>query len=180
MKATARSDVPPSGSAPGSASFAEGWEVPSRPFREMYRNFTNNQIRVDLDKAERELREHIAAVTDLDTDLLQQQFDAETGGGYDVLAPVAAVIEKIKTLAANVTASSAVAWPDKDAALAGADKIVGAESTRLTGLASSLQTSVEQREAALKEKQRELVELQARKTTKDLLPQIERRVLDAK
>lgn len=39
---------------------------------------------------------------------------------------------------------------------------------------------MEQREAALTEKQRELIELQARKTTKDLLPQIEKLVSDAK
>lgn len=77
-----------------------------------YRDFTNNQIRVALDNAERELRDYVEAVTDLDTDVLQQQFDAETGGGDDLLAPVAAVVEKIKTLAASVTASSAVSWPD--------------------------------------------------------------------
>ena len=145
-----------------------------------YRDFTNNDIKAALDKAERELREYIAPITALKADALQQQYAAETNGGGDVLTPVAPVVERIKTLAADAASSSATTWPSKDAALAAAEKIVSEESTRLTGLTSGLQTSIAQRQEALKKKQTELIELQGRKTANNLLPQIEKRVSDAK
>ena len=47
-------------------------------------------------------------------------------------------------------------------------------------LIAGLQTSVEERQAALKAKQTELTELQGKKIAHTLLPQIERRVSDAK
>lgn len=145
-----------------------------------YRDFTNNEIKADLDKAERELREYIAPITMLKADALHQQYTAETSGGGDVLMHVAPAVEHIKSLAANLANSSAITWPDKDKVLAAAEKIVAEELTRLTGFASGLQSSIEQRQEALKKKQTELIELQGKSTAKYLLPQIEKRVSDAK
>ena len=145
-----------------------------------YRDFTNNEIRAALDRAARELREYVAAITALDLGVLRERLDGETSSDGDVLASIGPVVDKIKTVAADAAASNAVAWPDKEAALAGAERIVAAEAARLTGLASSLQTSVEKREAELKKKQGDLVELEAKRATKNLLPQLEKRVMDAK
>jgi energy-coupling factor transporter ATP-binding protein EcfA2 len=145
-----------------------------------YRDFTNNDIKAALDKAERELREYVAPITALKADALQQQYASETNGGDDILTPVAPVVERIKTIAADAASSSAISWPNKDAALAAAGKIVSEESTRLTGLTSGLQTSIAQRQEALKKKQTELIELQGKKAANNLLPQIEKRVSDAK
>jgi energy-coupling factor transporter ATP-binding protein EcfA2 len=145
-----------------------------------YREFTNNSIKAALDQVDREVREYITPITSLKVDALQQQYAGETSGGADVLTPVAPVLEHIKNLAANLASSSPIMWPDKDAGLAAAEKIVSDELTRLTGLAFSLQTSIEQREEALKRKQTDFLELQAKKTVISLLPQIERRVSDAK
>lgn len=145
-----------------------------------YRDFTNNDIRTALDKAERDLHEHIADITSLTIDALQQQYAVETSGAGDVLTPVVPVLEKIKILAANAASSSDIAWPDKDARLSAVEAIVSGESTRLASLGSDLQTSIEQRQEALKKKQTDLIELQGKKTTNKLLPQIEKRVSDAK
>lgn len=145
-----------------------------------YRAFTNNDLKAALDKAERELREYTAPVTALKADALQQQFAEETSGERDVLAPIAPVVEHITNLPGTVASRSAIAWADKDASLANADRIVSAESTQLTNFAAGLQASIQQREEALNRKQRELVELQGKKSANDLLPQIETRVSNAK
>jgi energy-coupling factor transporter ATP-binding protein EcfA2 len=145
-----------------------------------YRDFANNDIKAGLDKAERELREYIAPLAALKADALQQRYAGETSGEGDVLTPVAPVVEHIKNLAGNMSSSSAMTWPDKDAGLAAALKIVSEETTRLTGLASGLQTSIEQRQEALKKKQTDFIELRGKKTANALLPQIEKRVSDAK
>jgi len=145
-----------------------------------YREFTNNNIKAALDKAERELREYTTPITSLRVNALQQQYVGETSGDVDVLTPVAPVLEHIKNLAGNLASNSTIVWPDKDADLAAAEKIVSDELTRLTRLAFGLQTSIEQREEALKRKQTDFLELQAKKTANSLLPQIERRVSNAK
>lgn len=145
-----------------------------------YREFTNNDIRAALDNAERELREYIAPITTLKADALQQQYAVETSGGGDVLTSVAPVVQHIKNLAANVASNSAITWSDKDAALAEAGEIVSEVSMRLTSLASGLQSSIEQRQQALKTKQADITELQGKRSANSLLPQIEKRVSDAK
>ncbi len=145
-----------------------------------YRDFTNNEIKAALDSTERDLSQYVAPIAALRADALQEQYVAETSGGGDVLTPVASVVAHIAALAANVAGSSAVEWADKDTGLAAAEKIVSDESTRLTGLASGLQSSFEQRQEALKGKQAELIELQGKTTANKLLPQIEKRVSDAK
>jgi len=144
-----------------------------------YRDFTDNAIKAALDKVERELRDCVAPITALKAEDLKRQFDDEVGNG-DVLGTIAAAVENIRALAASVATSAAVAWPDKDAALAAAKKIVTDESACLTGLASKLQTSMTERQEALAKKQSELVELQGKRTAKMLWPQIETRVTDAK
>jgi hypothetical protein len=145
-----------------------------------YRDFSNNEIKAALDTAERQLRDYVAPLADIKADTLQQQLAAETNGGSDVLNPIAAIIEQLKKLTTDAAARSALDWPDKESSLASAETILSGEETRLTGLIAGLQTSVEQRQAALKAKQAELTELQGKKTAHTLLPQIERRVSDAK
>jgi len=145
-----------------------------------YRDFANNDIKTALDKAERELREYVAPITALNVAGLQQQYFAETNGGGDVLEPLAPVVKCIRSLAAEVADDAAIAWPDKEAALTAAEKIVSDELTRLVSLISDLQTSIERRQEALAKKRTELVELQAKKAASNMLPQIEKRVLDAK
>lgn len=145
-----------------------------------YRDFTNNAIKAALDKAERETREYVAPILALNADVIHQQYVGETNSGVDNLAPLAPVIDHIKDLAANVTTRSSITWVDKESALAAAEMILFEESTRLTGLAAGLQASVEQRQEALKKKETDLLELQSRKTTNNLLPQIEKRISDAK
>ena len=113
-------------------------------------------------------------------DTLQQQFAAETNGGQDVLNPVAGVVERIKNLNLGVAARSAVEWQEKGSSLVAAETLVSAEETRLTEHIAGLQKSVDERQAALKAKQSELTELQAKKTANSLLPEIEKRVSDAK
>ena len=145
-----------------------------------YREFSDNEIKTALDAAERRLREYVTPVVDLNIDVLQQQLAAETNGGSDVLNPVTAVIEQVRKFSLTVAARSEVDWKDKGASLAGADTIVSGEETRLTGLIAGLQTSVDERQTALKAKQIEWTELQAKKSASALLTQIERRVSDAK
>jgi ABC-type cobalamin/Fe3+-siderophores transport system ATPase subunit len=145
-----------------------------------YRDFSNNEIRAALDAAERKLRDYAAPVLDLKVDLLQQQLAAEANGGQDVLNQVSAAVEQIKKLNIAAVANSEIDWQDKNSSLAAAQTIVSDEETRLTGLITGIQSSVDQRQAALKVKQSELIEFQGKKTANTLLPQIEKRVLDAK
>src|SRR5207249_11766700 len=77
-------------------------------------------------------------------------------------------------------ARSAVEWQEKGSSLVAAETLVSAEETRLTEHIAGLQKSVDERQAALKAKQSELTELQAKKTANSLLPEIEKRVSDAK
>lgn len=145
-----------------------------------YRDFTNNQIRTDLDNAERQLREYAASLLDLKPDLLQQQLTAEVSSGEDVLNPIPSVVEQIKHLHADVVSHAALDWQDKTSVLAPTETVLSNEESRLTQHIAGLQASVEQRQVALKEKQAEVIELQAKKTANTLLPQIEKRVSDAK
>jgi energy-coupling factor transporter ATP-binding protein EcfA2 len=145
-----------------------------------YRDFTNNEIKAALDIAERQLRDYIAPILNLKSDTLQQQLAAETNGGPDILNPVTAVVEQIKKLNLTVAGRSAIDWKDKDASLATAETVVSGEEIRLTALIAGLQKSADERHAALKAKQTELTELQGKKTANTLLPQIEKRVSDAK
>jgi len=57
---------------------------------------------------------------------------------------------------------------------------VSGKETTLSELIAGLQASVDERQTALKVKQAELTELQGKKTAHTLMPQIEKRVLDAK
>jgi hypothetical protein len=145
-----------------------------------YRDFSNNEIKAALDAAERQLRDYVAPVVDLEVGTLQQQLAAETNGGPDVLNPLTAVVEQMKKLNLSVAARAAIDWQDKGPSLAGAETIVSGEETRLTELIAALQKSVDERQAALKAKQSELTELQGKKTANILLSQIEKRVSDAK
>jgi hypothetical protein len=145
-----------------------------------YRDFSNNEIKAALDTAERQLRDYVAPLADIKADTLKQQLAAETNGGFDVLNPIAAVMEQFKKLATDAAARSTIDWPDKGSSLAAAETILSGEDTRLMDLIAGLQTSIEQRQTALKAKQAELTELQGKKIAHTLLPQIERRVSDAK
>ena len=145
-----------------------------------YRDFCNNEIKVALDNAERQLRSYIAPVLDLNLDVIQQQLIAETNGLSDVLNSIRATIEKLAGLRVSVEARSAITWEEKVPAVEGASNTLACEEARLTALINSLQTSVAERDAALKLKQTELVELRGKKTASTLLPQIEKRVSDAK
>jgi hypothetical protein len=145
-----------------------------------YRDFSNNEIRAALDTAERQLRDYIAPVLNIKADVLQQQLIAETNGGPDILGPVGAVLEQIKQINLTVAGGAVVDWKDKDASLGAAGTIVSGEETRLNTLIAGLQKSVDERQTALKAKQTELTELKGKKTANTLLPQIEKRVSDAK
>jgi energy-coupling factor transporter ATP-binding protein EcfA2 len=145
-----------------------------------YRDFSNNEIKAALDTAERQLREYVAPTLNIRADTLAQQLTAETNGGSDVLSPVGAVVEQIKQVNLAVAGGSLVEWKDKDTSLASAEIIVSREETRLTTLIAAFQQSVNERQTALKEKQTELTELKGKKTANALLPQIEKRVSDAK
>ena len=145
-----------------------------------YREYTNNDIRAALDSAERQLREYAAPILALNASALEQRYAAEARDAGDVLAPVGSVVENIRRIAERVGSSSAIGWTDKDSALSAAAEIVSEELTRLNAFAASLQASIEERQGALRRKQVELVELQAKQASSRLLPQIERRVADAK
>lgn len=146
-----------------------------------YRDFMNNEIRVAVDKAESELREYGASLTGLDLSALQERLNGEiSNSDDDVLVSVRSATDKIKLVAESVTTSSQVTWPDKDAVLLAAERILTTDVDRLTELVTSLQTSADERDAEIKKKQRELVELEAKGITKSLFPQIEKRVIDAK
>lgn len=145
-----------------------------------YRDFSNNEIKAALDTAEHQLRDYVAPILNIRADTLAQQLTAETNGGSDVLTPVGAVVEQVKRVNLSVASGSAVEWQDKDTPLAAAETIVSGEETRLTTLITALQQSVNERQTALKQKQTELTELRGKKTANALLPQIEKRVSDAK
>jgi len=145
-----------------------------------YRDFTNNQIRADLDDTERQLREYTAPILNLKIEQLHQQLIAEVSTEADVLNQAVHSIEQVKKLNAMVAAQSAFDWQDKAPTLATTQAVLEGEETRLIHHIASLQTSAEQRLAALKAKQTELTELQAKKTANALLPQIEMRVSQAK
>lgn len=145
-----------------------------------YRDFSNNEIKTALDTAERQLRDYVAPVVDLRVDTLQQQLAAETNGGPDVLNPLTPVVEQMKKLNLNVATRSVIDWQDQEPSLTAAEAIVSGEETKLTELIAGLQTSVDERQAARKAKESELTELQGKKTANSLLPQIEKRVSDAK
>jgi hypothetical protein len=145
-----------------------------------YREFSDNDIKTALDTTERELAAYAKPVSDLKGDALETQFAAETNGAPDILEPVKAVVEQIKKLSFAVAARHAVVWDDKDSKLSAAETVVIEEETRLNARIAGLQSSVEERQAALKAKQKELTELQGKKTAHSLLPQIEKRVTDAK
>jgi len=145
-----------------------------------YRDFSGNEIRAALDAAERQLREYAAPVLALKMDSVQQQLAAETNGGPDVLNQVAVVVEQIRKLKLAVAANSAIDWENKSSSLAAAETVVSDEANRLTAHIAGLQASVDERQAALKKKQAELIELQGKRTASSLFLQIERRVSDAK
>jgi energy-coupling factor transporter ATP-binding protein EcfA2 len=145
-----------------------------------YRDFTNNEIKNVLDAAEQQLREYVAPMVEVKLDELDHQLRAETNGGPDILSPVVAIIERLKIVNLALASRSAIDWPDKDSSLAAALAVVSKEETRLNDVVTGLQASVDERQAALKTKQFELIELQGKKTTNSLLPQIEKRVSDAK
>lgn len=145
-----------------------------------YRDFVNDNIRAALDAAERQLADYAKAVAALDADGLASRLAAETGGQADVLDKVVPVIDQLRTLAINAATRADIAWQDKQSSLAAATAVLSTESTRLEGLIAGLQSSIDQRQAALKAKQIELTELRGKKAASALLPQIEKRVSDAK
>ncbi len=145
-----------------------------------YRDFSNNDIKTALDMADKALRDCVQPILGISIDAVQQRLVAETAGGADVLAHVNPVLERMKQLAADVAAHGPATWEEKNSALVSAQAVIGAEETRLNELIAGLQKSVDERQAALKTKQSELTELQGKKTANSLLPQIEKRVSDAK
>jgi ABC-type cobalamin/Fe3+-siderophores transport system ATPase subunit len=145
-----------------------------------YRAFCSDEIKVARDVAERELSSYVASILDLHVEVVQRQLASEANDPTDVLASTTQIIEQINKFKTAITSLSTFEWEDRTTALDEAYSIVSAEHTRLTALISQLQNSAAVREAALKTKQNELVELQARKLTNALLPQIEARVSDAK
>lgn len=145
-----------------------------------YRAFSNDQIKTALDEAERKLVDYVAPIASMDIEGIRKQLTAETNGGPDVLTTVNEALDSLIAMKAAVAVRTRVDWKDKDASLGVATRVAVAEDTRLTELVTGLRSSVAERQAAFKAKQAELVELQARKAAKAMLPQIERRVADAK
>jgi len=145
-----------------------------------YRDFSGNEIRAELDAAERQLRDYATPVLELKVDLLQHQLVAEVNGGPDVLNQLSSVVDQMKKLSIAVAAQSGIDWLDKSSSLIAAETVIATEETRLTELIAGLHTSIDQRQAALREKQTELAELQGKKTANALFPQIDKRVSDSK
>jgi hypothetical protein len=145
-----------------------------------YRDFSNNESKEALDSAENRLRRHVAPLLTPDMSKVQQQLDAETNGGPDILEQLSTVVERVMTLNLQVAVHAPVEWQDKDVSIERAEAIVSGEEARLTDVIAGLQASVNERQAALKVKERILVDLEGRKTANVLLPQIEKRVSDAK
>lgn len=145
-----------------------------------YRDFTNNEIRAAFNSADRELRQYATQIMDLNVQQLQQQLAAEIVSDQDILGQLTPGFEQIAKLSVAVADDAIFEWGDKDSVLAAAEKLLSDEEARLTRHISDLQASADERQAVLKAKQTELIELQAKKTTSTLLPQIEKRVADAK
>ena len=145
-----------------------------------YRDFVNDEIRAAVDAAERQLAEYANAVAGLNADTLASQLAAETAGQVDALDKVAPVLDQLRTLADSTADRSDIAWQDKQSSLAAAAAVLSAEAARLNALIAGLQASVDKRHTALKTKQIALTELQGKKTANAALPQIEKRVSDAK
>jgi len=145
-----------------------------------YREFSNSEITVQLDAAERELQEYVQPVLGLNAKHLQQQLADEISGTTDVLASLTPVLHKAEELITNAAMRFVADWKDKDAAIVSALVIVRAEETRLSDLTASLQTSLNERQSLLKTKQSELTEFKAKRIVNALLPQIEKRIGDAK
>ena len=145
-----------------------------------YREFADNDIKTALDTTERELAAYAKPIADLKGEALENQLATETNGGPDILDPLKAVVEQIKKVSLDVAARRDVAWDDKGSVLAAAETVVTDEQTRLNARIAALQSSVEERQTALTAKRAELTELQGKKTASALLPQIEKRVTDAK
>ena len=145
-----------------------------------YRDFVNDEIRGALDTAERQLADYADALAGHNADALASQLARETAGQADVLDAVTPVLDQLRTLTASTANRSDVAWPDKQSSLVAATAALSAEAARLDALIAGLQASVDQRQAAFKAKQIELIELRGKKTANAVLLQIEKRVSDAK
>jgi AAA domain len=145
-----------------------------------YRDFCNNEIKGALETAEQHLREYLTRFLSLDAERLQQRLVDETTGQSDVLKQLAPIIEQIGKACRSVTSRALPDWRDKDLTLGAAETIISAEHARLGDLITALQVSVDARQAALRTKEALLSELEGKKITNALLPQIEKRVLDAK
>ena len=145
-----------------------------------YRDFSNNEIKLALETAEQGLQRLGSPILDLRVETLLQQLKAETNGGPDVLNPVIAVVEQLTKLSQAIADRAVTDWPEKDSALVLAESTVTNEERRLSEVISGLQASVDERQAALKAKQSELTEIQGKRTASNVLPQIEKRVADAK
>ena len=145
-----------------------------------YREFSNNEIKLQLDAAETQLQSYSTPVLTLNSDNLQQRLAAEISGVTDVLAPLTQVFQKLNELTVNAAARTTIHWKEKDTEISAAIAIIEAEEGRLNDLTSSLQTSLNERQEALRAKRAELIELHGRKSANALLPQIEKRVSDAK
>ena len=145
-----------------------------------YREFCNSAIRTALDDADTRLRRNVGPVLAVNASALRQQLDTHVINTHDVLAPVRTVLRDIEQLTTDLAANSAVTWSDKDQSVSVTQTIVSAEERRLDDLIASLQTSIDERQAALRNKQAELSELKGRRTVRTLLPKIEQRVEDAK
>ena len=88
-----------------------------------YRDFSNNDIKTALDKAERELRDYIAPVADLKIDALRA---ATTPTKRTVAADVLDACDRRRAdqeaRGSTSPAGAAMTWTDKDAAVAAAEK----------------------------------------------------------
>lgn len=145
-----------------------------------YRDFVDDYTAAALEDAERELSKYVAPILALDIDVLQRQYDDETNNEDDVLESVAPILEEMRRFVDSVKDGAVPLWPEKEAHVIAANKVVAGESSRMAALVSTLQTSLEKRQEILKEKQTALIELRGRKAASNLFPQIEKRVYDAK
>lgn len=145
-----------------------------------YRNFSNNDIKHALDEAERQLRQYVSTTEEIDIEGLSQRLHTEINDQPDVLAPIIPILGQIRELIDGLASGTVTSWKDRAAELAEAKRLASGESIRLDDLIGQLQDSADKREGALEAKRAELTELKAKKTTHTLLPQIEKRVRDAK
>ena len=176
LKSTAAPDYPHTGSA--CAYCRQPLTASALALIEKYRDFCNGQIKATLDGADARLRAYVTPILALNASHLQQQLAAEINGDLDILKSVQDVIQQIAELSTNLAADAPVELADEG--LAAAQSTVLDEGERLAALIAGLQTSLGERQTALKDKQAELTELKGRKTVHTLLPDIERRVARAK